>query len=111
MQEQEMEMAASAFRDVPRTGVIFVMTEAARKGYRAGDPNWTNFGQGQPEVDAIPGAPTRISEVAISPEKLKLPRKSRNSCSPLPQICANYSTKPTRGQTECHQLNQREEKP
>ena len=68
MQEREFDEAASAFRDVPRTGVIFVMTEAARKGYTPSDPAWTNFGQGQPEVDAIPGAPKRISEIAISAE-------------------------------------------
>ena len=68
MQERDLDVAASAFRDVPRTGVIFVMTEAARMGYTSNDPAWTNFGQGQPEVDAIPGAPTRISEIAISPE-------------------------------------------
>ena len=35
-----------AFRAVPRTGVIYVMTEAARHGYRADDPTWTNLGQG-----------------------------------------------------------------
>ncbi len=48
---------ASAFRDVPRTGVIYVMTEAGKAGYSAGDPEWTNFGQGQPQVGPLPGAP------------------------------------------------------
>ncbi len=58
-------MSASAFRDVPRTGVIFVMTEAARAGYRPEDPAWTNFGQGQPEVGPLPGAPERMSAFGV----------------------------------------------
>lgn len=60
--------APSAFRDVPNTGVIFVMTEAARRGYRAGAPGWTNFGQGMPEVGALPGAPERIDHVGFAVE-------------------------------------------
>ena len=59
---------SSAFREVPRTGVIFVMTEAARAGYRADDPSWTNFGQGQPEVGPLPGAPERKTSIEIDPE-------------------------------------------
>ncbi len=42
----------SAFRKVPRTGVIYVTTEAARLGFRAGveadEQGWCNLGQGQP---------------------------------------------------------------
>jgi aspartate/methionine/tyrosine aminotransferase len=55
----------SAFRPVPRTGVIYVTTEAAKRGFRSGDPAWSNLGQGQPETDALPGAPARIARVAI----------------------------------------------
>jgi aspartate/methionine/tyrosine aminotransferase len=55
----------SAFRSVPRTGVIYVTTEAAKRGFRSGDPAWSNLGQGQPETDALPGAPARIARVAI----------------------------------------------
>ncbi|MEZ4472383.1 MAG: pyridoxal phosphate-dependent aminotransferase [bacterium] len=54
-----------AFRAVPRTGVIFVMTEAQKHGYRAGDPAWTNLGQGQPEAGDLPGAPARIQAIDI----------------------------------------------
>ena len=43
----------SAFRPVPRTGVIFVTTEAGRRGYRANDPEWCNLGQGQPETGEL----------------------------------------------------------
>jgi N-succinyldiaminopimelate aminotransferase len=56
----------SAFRSVPRTGVIYVTTEAARLGFRSGDPDWCNLGQGQPETGALPGAPPRIEGVTIA---------------------------------------------
>lgn len=54
-----------AFRAVPRTGVIYVTAEATRRGYRAGDPEWCNLGQGQPETGDLPGAPSRIGSVSI----------------------------------------------
>lgn len=57
-----------AFRDVPKTGVIFVMSEAARHGYHPDSPDWTNFGQGQPEASEIPGAPPRVRHVDILDE-------------------------------------------
>jgi N-succinyldiaminopimelate aminotransferase len=55
----------SAFRSVPRTGVIYVTTEAQRRGFRAGDPAWCNLGQGQPETGPLPGAPARVHDVCI----------------------------------------------
>ncbi|MFN0247844.1 MAG: pyridoxal phosphate-dependent aminotransferase [Kofleriaceae bacterium] len=55
-----------AFREVPRTGVIFVTTEAAKRGYStAASSEWCNLGQGMPEADALPGAPPRIVELPI----------------------------------------------
>ena len=59
------EGIASAFRSVPRTGVIFVTTEAQKRGFRSGDPAWCNLGQGQPETGPLPGAPDRVHRVAI----------------------------------------------
>lgn len=59
------QSAASAFREVPKTGVIFVMSEAARHGYDPNSPNWTNFGQGQPQTDVLAGAPDRVASVDI----------------------------------------------
>jgi aspartate/methionine/tyrosine aminotransferase len=56
----------SAFRSVPRTGVIFVTSEAERRGYRASDASWCNLGQGQPETGALPGAPARLPSLATS---------------------------------------------
>ncbi|MFO7181829.1 MAG: pyridoxal phosphate-dependent aminotransferase [Pseudomonadota bacterium] len=56
-------MAASAFRPVPRTGVIYVTVEAQARGFRTEDPDWCNLGQGQPETGALPGAPPRVTEI------------------------------------------------
>ena len=58
-----------AFRKVPRTGVIYVMGEAARLGYRhggePGEDGWCNLGQGQPETGPLPGSPPRIEALTI----------------------------------------------
>ncbi len=55
-----------AFREVPRTGVIFVTSEAMKRGYNAAaSSEWCNLGQGMPEADALPGAPPRIAELPI----------------------------------------------
>ena len=54
------------FRAVPFTGVIYVMAEAARQGYRHGHPDWCNLGQGMPETGPLPGAPPRVEHVDIS---------------------------------------------
>jgi aspartate/methionine/tyrosine aminotransferase len=56
------------FRSVPFTGVIYVMAEAARHGFRPGHPDWCNLGQGMPETGPLPGAPPRVHQVAISPD-------------------------------------------
>jgi aspartate/methionine/tyrosine aminotransferase len=61
------ENSHSAFRVVPRTGVIYVMTEAAKLGYKAGDAKWSNLGQGMPETGALPGGPKRQAAVDIDP--------------------------------------------
>lgn len=54
------------FRSVPRTGVIFVSEEAAKRGFSPGDPGWCNLGQGQPESGPLPGAPPRPSSLALN---------------------------------------------
>ena len=53
------------FRSVPFTGVIYVMAEAAKRGFRYGHPDWANLGQGQPETGPLPGAPPRVHRVDI----------------------------------------------
>jgi len=56
----------AAFREVPKTGVIFVSSEAEKRGYKGGDPSWCNLGQGQPETGPLPGAPPRLEQLPIS---------------------------------------------
>jgi len=60
------EVSVDAFHEVPKTGVIYVMGEAARHGYRPGDPDWTNFGQGQPETGELEFAPPRIESIRVA---------------------------------------------
>lgn len=61
------EPSFAAFREVPRTGVIFVTTEARRRGFDPVATDWCNLGQGMPEADALPGAPARHEAVVIDP--------------------------------------------
>ena len=67
----ERDDAIPGFREVPRTGVIFVVTEAARRGYSPLDPAWSNLGQGMPETGPFPGGPPRVASVAIDPADLE----------------------------------------
>jgi aspartate/methionine/tyrosine aminotransferase len=55
----------SAFRPVPKTGVIYVTSEASRRGYQPGSADWCNLGQGQPDTGILPGAPPRLEAVTI----------------------------------------------
>jgi N-succinyldiaminopimelate aminotransferase len=57
----------AAFREVPRTGVIYVTTEANRHGYSHDAEDWANLGQGMPDAEALPSAPPRIAELPIGP--------------------------------------------
>jgi len=65
------ESPRSAFRAVPRTGVIYVTAEATRRGYRSNDPDWCNLGQGQPETGPLPGAPPRVHTVQIDVDDME----------------------------------------
>ncbi|HLL00256.1 MAG TPA: pyridoxal phosphate-dependent aminotransferase [Myxococcaceae bacterium] len=65
------ESTIPAFRSVPRTGVIYVTTEAGRRGYRPGDPDWCNLGQGQPDTGELPGAPPRVTSVPVEVNDLE----------------------------------------
>lgn len=56
-----------ALREVPYMGVIFVVDEAHKRGFWNGHPEWSNLGQGQPEVGPLPGAPERLSELTLEP--------------------------------------------
>src|SRR3954464_4550446 len=65
MTENLVDRAPSAFRPVPRTGVIYVTAEATRAGFRSEDPAWCNLGQGHPEPGPRPDAPPRITSLSI----------------------------------------------
>ena len=56
----------TGFRTVPRTGVIYVMREARKKGYAPDDPAWANLGQGAPETGAFVGAPDRVETISLT---------------------------------------------
>ncbi|MCP4807974.1 MAG: pyridoxal phosphate-dependent aminotransferase [Proteobacteria bacterium] len=58
-------MDLPAFRPVPRTGVIYVMTQARKAGWRPEHPDWANLGQGAPETGELPGAPARITQIDL----------------------------------------------
>ncbi len=64
------ERPIGAFRKVPRTGVIYVMGEAGKLGYRHGgeptEDGWCNLGQGQPETGTLPGSPPRCEALSIA---------------------------------------------
>ncbi len=62
------EPVHAAFREVPRTGVIYVTTEAQRRGYTGDADDWANLGQGMPESGSLPGAPPRISSLEVREE-------------------------------------------
>jgi aspartate/methionine/tyrosine aminotransferase len=66
----EADERPSAFRKVPRTGVIYVMGEAQKRGFvqgeDQGDDGWCNLGQGQPETGPLPGAPPRLEGVPVA---------------------------------------------
>ena len=57
----------SAFRRVPRTGVIYVMHRAAQLGFSYEDTSWANLGQGSPETGPLPDAPPRLDNVPAPP--------------------------------------------
>lgn len=59
------------FRPVPRTGVIFVMTEAGKRGFNQQREQWANLGQGAPETSKLPGAPARVQKIEFSNEDLE----------------------------------------
>ena len=60
-----------AFRPVPKTGVIYVTSEAQKAGFSPTDLDWCNLGQGQPETGDLEGAPPRVSSVPIHVDDLE----------------------------------------
>src|SRR6185295_6884522 len=76
------------FRFVPRTGVIYVMHEAATHGFTYDDPQWANLGQGSPETGDLPEAPERIAALAIAAPSQQYAPVAGNSA--LREAVANF---------------------
>lgn len=68
MINDEEQQQFSAFRPVPRTGVIYATQEAIKHGYTERPGDWCNLGQGQPETGPLPGSPPRLGSVVIHPD-------------------------------------------
>jgi aspartate/methionine/tyrosine aminotransferase len=64
----DLDSPRGALREVPFMGVIYVVHEAMQLGYQNGHPDWSNLGQGQPEVGPMRGAPPRFDSVTIEPQ-------------------------------------------
>lgn len=60
----------AAFRQVPRTGVIYVTAEAQKRGFSLDAPGWCNLGQGQPDTGPLAGAPERLTHIEVQPGDL-----------------------------------------
>jgi aspartate/methionine/tyrosine aminotransferase len=61
------EVHHDIFRPVPRTGVIYVMAEAAERGFAYGKPGWCNLGQGAPETGELPACAPRMHHIDVDP--------------------------------------------
>lgn len=64
-----MDHHFSSFRHVPKTGVIYVMTEAISRGFSDERDSWANLGQGAPETGQLPNSPQRINNIPVSEEQ------------------------------------------
>lgn len=64
---KEKPAALGAFREIPYMGVIYVVAEARKLGFWNGHPDWSNLGQGQPEVGPMEGAPPRVDRSVLEP--------------------------------------------
>lgn len=64
----EPKIDRGAMRLVPYMGVIWVVAEAEKLGFRNGHPDWCNLGQGQPEIGELAGAPPRYASFEVRPE-------------------------------------------
>mmetsp|Transcript_1163 Transcript_1163/g.2369 ORF Transcript_1163/g.2369 Transcript_1163/m.2369 type:complete len:466 (-) Transcript_1163:107-1504(-) len=57
-----------SFRDLDYMGMVWVIAQAEKQGFSPSDPEWCNFGKGQPETGKLEGGPNRISTVNVLDE-------------------------------------------
>mmetsp|Transcript_21758 Transcript_21758/g.31666 ORF Transcript_21758/g.31666 Transcript_21758/m.31666 type:complete len:483 (+) Transcript_21758:85-1533(+) len=55
----------SPIRSVDYMGMVWVIAEAEKRGFSPSDPEWCNFGKGQPETEKMECGPERIHSVDI----------------------------------------------
>jgi len=65
MGHQMSEITIPGFKEVPKTGVIYVMHKATQHGFTPLDPAWINLGQGAPETGHMAGSVDRLTELSI----------------------------------------------
>jgi hypothetical protein len=53
------------FNEINDMGLTQVMDEAAKLGFYTGNPEWTNLGQGEPEIGKLAGGAERIKSFGI----------------------------------------------
>ena len=54
------------FKTFKKAGIVYVMEEAAKFGFRYGNSDWSNLGQGAAETSELAGANKRIKNIHIS---------------------------------------------
>ena len=54
------------YKNVPKTGVIYVLDEANKMGYSPTDPQWANLGQGAPETGSLENEEKTPTHVLLS---------------------------------------------
>lgn len=61
------ELKIAGFKQVPKTGVIYVIHRAIEKGFLPDSTEWANLGQGAPETGQLEGATPRVTNFDIDP--------------------------------------------
>jgi len=61
-----MTNLSPGFKSYPKAGVISVMEEAAKHGFSYTSTDWSNLGQGGPELADIEGCVPRINQITLT---------------------------------------------
>jgi len=78
----------SIFRQAKDIGVIWATEEAAKLGFRSGDPDWVNLGQGEPEVGELKNGSPRVTTFLSEPQDFRY--GPVNGMEPLRKAIADH---------------------
>ncbi len=80
---RETQSEIPGFRTVPRTGVIYVMHRAEELGFGTHREQWSNLGQGAPEVRRHPrrAAAPRAGPAPAQPSRVRADRRHPRRCA------------------------------